>query len=271
MNDGREAEVVDMDSNKGKTVRTALVTGGSRGIGRGIAFALAARGYDLAISHWQDGDNARAVSERIGREFGRRCEVFEGNLEEEAEPGRLAKRAIGALERLEVLVNNAGITLFAPIGKVDLMHIDRLYRIDFRAPVLLMQAVCTHMIEQGIRGRIVNIVSTRAERSYAGDAVYGGMKAALARARSHLPGRGRARHPGQRRRAGRDQGGGPGGGACEHMGQPGRAAAAVRHGGRHRPSGGLARLGRGFVHHGDDSADRRRLDRAGNAALSRLT
>lgn len=162
--------------------KTALVTGGSRGIGRGIAFVLAERGFDLVISHWQDEVNAKETSELIRHTFGRSCEVFEGNLAEENEPVKLAEQAIHVMGRIDVLVNNAGITLFKAIDKIDILHTNRLLHLNFRAPVLLMQAISQHMIEQGIQGNIVNITSTRAERAYAQDAVYGGVKAALARA-----------------------------------------------------------------------------------------
>lgn len=169
-------------TQEGSEQLKALVTGGSRGIGRGIAFALAERGYDLVISHWNDGEVAQMTAQRIRSVFGRSCDVFEGNLEEENEPLQLAEKAIHALGRIDVLVNNAGITLFKGIDQIDILHTNRLLHLNFRAPLLLMQAIGSHMKEQGIQGNIVNITSTRAERAYAKDAVYGGVKAALARA-----------------------------------------------------------------------------------------
>ncbi|MGG1517014.1 SDR family oxidoreductase [Paenibacillus oryzisoli] len=170
----------------GEMVKTALVTGGSRGIGRGIALILAECGYDLAISHWNDEENAKVTAAMIQRSFGRRCEVFEGNLEAEKEPGRLAEDVIRAFGRIDVLVNNAGITIFGSIEHIDIAQTNRLLHLDFRAPLLLMQAFSKHMIEQGVRGSIVNITSVRAERAYPGDAIYGGVKAALARATASI-------------------------------------------------------------------------------------
>lgn len=95
--------------------RTALVTGGSRGIGRGIALALAQRGYDVAIGHWNDRDRARQIAETMRGTYGCRCEVFETNLAEESEAERLAEDVLSAFSRVEALVNNAGITRFQPI------------------------------------------------------------------------------------------------------------------------------------------------------------
>ncbi|MDQ0915027.1 SDR family NAD(P)-dependent oxidoreductase [Paenibacillus sp. V4I5] len=161
--------------------KTALVTGGSRGIGRGIALAMAARGYDIAICHWKDADNAHLTAREIENQLNRQCVVFEGNLEEEEEPLKLAKEAIRTLGHLDVLVNNAGVTIFQNAANMELEKINRLLHLDLRAPLLLMQLVSSHMIEHGVRGSILNITSTRGERAYPGDAVYGGVKAALTR------------------------------------------------------------------------------------------
>jgi glucose 1-dehydrogenase len=167
---------------KEKLRKTALVTGGSRGIGRGIAMALAEDGFDLAISHWNDHDNAQQATTIIQEQFGCRCYVFDGNLEQPAVPFQLAEAAIEALGSVDVLVNNAGVTLFQEFVSMGVQDIDRLFALDFRAPLLLMQTIGKHMMECSIPGSIVNITSIRAERAYPKDGVYGGIKAALARA-----------------------------------------------------------------------------------------
>jgi glucose 1-dehydrogenase len=162
--------------------KKALVTGGSRGIGRGIAYALAAEGYDLAISHWNDHMHAHQAQEHIASTYGRGCSVFHGNLEEEAEPALLVDEAVKALGRIDLLVNNAGITIFNDILEMDIEHMNRLLHLNLRAPLLMMRYVGLHMAETGNKGNIINITSTRAERAYPSDAVYGGVKAALTRA-----------------------------------------------------------------------------------------
>jgi glucose 1-dehydrogenase len=162
--------------------KTALITGGSRGIGRGIAYAMASEGYDVAISHYNDHDNAAEVHRTIITKYHRKCIVIEGDLRQESEPARLTDETLRHFQQIDVLVNNAGVTIFRDMVEMELEQMNTLIQLDFRAPLLLMQNVGRHMIEQGVKGSIINITSTRAERAYPGDAVYGGMKAGLARA-----------------------------------------------------------------------------------------
>ncbi|MFC5648802.1 SDR family NAD(P)-dependent oxidoreductase [Paenibacillus solisilvae] len=162
--------------------RTALVTGASTGIGRGIALALASRGYDLAIGHYDEPAEAGEVAERIKLDYGRACHVFQGDLAEPHMPGKLAAFAVEALGDVDVLVNNAGLVRFKAITELDAAEMDRVYSINFRAPMLTMQAISKHMVERRLKGAIINITSSRAERAYPSDAVYGGLKAALMRA-----------------------------------------------------------------------------------------
>lgn len=162
--------------------RTALVTGGSRGIGRGIALELARDGCDLCISHWRDEENARELAERIGKEWGRKCELVDVDLREAGAPEQLVGEALSRLGHIDAAINNAGVTIFGSVREMDPAHMETLYRLNFLAPLLVVRAASRHMIERGIEGNIVNIASTRAERAYPDDAVYGGLKAALKRA-----------------------------------------------------------------------------------------
>ncbi|MBB6670979.1 SDR family NAD(P)-dependent oxidoreductase [Cohnella nanjingensis] len=162
--------------------RTALVTGGSRGIGRGIAMAFAEAGYDVTIGHWQDDGQAAATAAVIRDRWGRDCHVVPGDLSDAATATATAAEAIGRMGQIDVLVNNAGICLFDGIAEQSPDALDLLLMLNFRAPLLLMKEVSRHMIAAGIRGSLLNITSSRAERAYRGDAVYGGLKAGLKRA-----------------------------------------------------------------------------------------
>jgi glucose 1-dehydrogenase len=161
--------------------KTAIVTGASRGIGRGIALALAERGYDLFITHLNEKAEAEAVARTITDVHGRRCEVMQGDLSLEPIPQETVERAVQAYGHVDALVNNAGVTLLEKITELNVEKMNYLMQLNYRAPMLMIRHAARHMIEQGIKGGIVSITSSRAERAYPLDSVYGGMKAALVR------------------------------------------------------------------------------------------
>ncbi|HEU5138353.1 MAG TPA: SDR family NAD(P)-dependent oxidoreductase [Bacillales bacterium] len=162
--------------------KTALITGSSRGIGKGIALAMAANGYNIGLCHWNDHENAEQVARVIREKYSRKCTVFHMNLEEEKTPVKLVEDAVRALGDIHTVVNNAGVTVFSELMNMKTEEINQLADLDFRAPILIMKAAGKHMMERKIKGNMINITSTRGERAYLGDAVYGGVKAALTRA-----------------------------------------------------------------------------------------
>lgn len=170
------------DGMKQGNAQFAVVTGGSRGIGRGIAHALAEAGYELTIVHYQDGDNAERTVAELREQWGVSCGVIEADLREPDAAEAVAREAIRQTGRVDVLVNNAGITHFGSILELSAANIDNMWALNLRTPLLLMREISQHMIGAGIRGRILNITSLRATRAYPRDSAYGGLKAALERA-----------------------------------------------------------------------------------------
>ncbi len=161
--------------------RVALVTGGSRGIGKGIALVLADAGYDIAITYTSKQELAVEVAEQI-RQKGRRAAVIQGELTDEKIPRQIVDTCVQEMGRIDVLANNAGRTMFGNILKIELATIDHLIDLNFKGCVLMLQAAAQYMVKAGIRGNIVNITSTRGQRAYPNDGVYGGLKAGLSRA-----------------------------------------------------------------------------------------
>ncbi|MHB9031943.1 MAG: SDR family NAD(P)-dependent oxidoreductase [Anaerolineae bacterium] len=166
----------------GSNDKKALVTGASRGIGRGIAMALAAEGYDLAISYADEKQKADEAAARIRDEYGRSCYVFQARLEEEGASAELVRQAIGALGGLDLLVSNAGVSLMGRIQDMPLERIDKLIRLNFRNYLLLAQAAARYMVDNQVAGNLIFITSSRGQRAYPGDAVYGAIKAGINRA-----------------------------------------------------------------------------------------
>jgi glucose 1-dehydrogenase len=164
------------------TSKKALVTGASRGIGKGIALVLAEQGYDLAITYRSGKEEAEEVAHIIEKEHGRKCFTLYAELSDEETAKDLVGKAVEALGSLDLLVNNAGLTIRSKLAEMDVEDINYLLNLNFRTPILTMRAAARYMMDHKIQGNMINIASTRGLRAYPDDAIYGGTKAALIRA-----------------------------------------------------------------------------------------
>lgn len=158
------------------TGRSALVTGGSRGIGAAIADRLAERGADVAITYARSKERARDVTDRIGA-HGRRGMAIEADSAAVDDIGAAVEQVGAQFGKLDILVNNAGVFPYGPIEEVSVEEIDRTLAIHARAVFLASQAAVRHMPDGG---RIISIGSNLAERvPFAGVTLYSMSKAAL--------------------------------------------------------------------------------------------
>ncbi|TPX00636.1 SDR family NAD(P)-dependent oxidoreductase, partial [Schumannella luteola] len=135
---------------------TALVTGGTAGIGAAFARALAARGYDLVLV-------ARTASrlEEFGAELrsdGREVEVIVADLGAAADIDRVAARLADTARPVDLLVNNAGYGMKSRLADPDLAEAADAFEVMMRAPLVLSAAVVPGMRERG-NGAIVNVAS----------------------------------------------------------------------------------------------------------------
>ncbi len=162
--------------------RKAIVTGGSKGIGSGIVRKLAASGYDVAFSYGRHAEDAVALRDRVTEEFGVQCACFPAALETPGNGKRFFEAAVDFLGGLDLLVNNAGVTILQSILDMPEESIDYLINLDFRNYIVLMQQAILYMAKHGVKGSVINITSSRGQRAYPGDAIYGGLKAGLNRA-----------------------------------------------------------------------------------------
>jgi short-subunit dehydrogenase len=165
---------------------SALVTGASRGIGRGIAVELARAGYRVAINY---AGNLEAANEALGlvRAAGGDGFIVQGDVAVAADRDRLVAETLAHFGRIDLLVNNAGV---GPKVRADLLDsgeesFDRLFSINLKGPFFLTQQVARKMIEQapdarGFRGRIVNITSISAYTASINRGDYCMVKAGLA-------------------------------------------------------------------------------------------
>jgi 3-oxoacyl-[acyl-carrier protein] reductase len=140
--------------------KVALITGGSRGIGAGIAKRLAADGAVVAITYTKGADTASAVVKEIERNGGKAVAIQADAADVEAVRGAVEK-TVAALGRLDVLVNNAGIANPKRFEETTLEEMDRLIDINFRGTMVTTQAALKHMNNGG---RIITIGSCVGER-----------------------------------------------------------------------------------------------------------
>ncbi len=146
--------------------RTALVTGGGRGIGRHVALGLAEAGADVLVA-----SRKREACEATAKEIearGRRSRALELDLRRPESIEGLVQGALAETERLDVLVNNAGFAWGEPVLEHSLEGWDRVFDVNVRGLFLLTQRVAAHMKERG-GGSIVNVSSISGMRG-AGDA-----------------------------------------------------------------------------------------------------
>ncbi|MDP8244200.1 MAG: 3-ketoacyl-ACP reductase [Candidatus Hinthialibacter antarcticus] len=150
------------------TSMCALVTGASRGIGRGIACQLAQAGYDVMVNYAGNQAAAKETQEKI-QQLGRRAEIIQANVANEADGRRMVDETIKAFGRFDLLVNNAGV---APKVRADLLDMSQdsyeyVMDTNLKGPFFLTQYAANKMIElrgQGAQqqARIVFVTSISA-------------------------------------------------------------------------------------------------------------
>src|SRR4051812_3196027 len=111
--------------------KRALVTGASRGIGAAIALALADKGADVAITYERSADRAAEIVLAI-QQKGRKAVAIQADSSDPAAVSRSVEEAVGALEGLDILVNNAAIALYSTIAEMSVADIDALLAVNVR-------------------------------------------------------------------------------------------------------------------------------------------
>jgi NAD(P)-dependent dehydrogenase (short-subunit alcohol dehydrogenase family) len=155
---------------------TALITGGTSGIGRATAIALARLGAHIAVSG-RDGERGNRVVREIA-DAGGQAVFIPADLRSEADARALADRALERLGHVDVLVNNAGVFPFGPTEKMTEEDFDSVFSLNVKVPYFLVARLAPQMAERG-HGAIINVSTMVAEFGAAGMSLYGASKAAL--------------------------------------------------------------------------------------------
>lgn len=149
------------------SARVALVTGGARGIGRGIALRLAADGLDVAVNDiGANSDQLDGVAEEI-RAAGRRTATIIADVSQPDEVERMVASVADELGRLDVMVANAGIAQVKPLLEVTPEDFDGLMAVNLRGVFLCYKAAAQQMIRQGGGGKIIGAASIAAHKGFA--------------------------------------------------------------------------------------------------------
>ena len=157
--------------------RVALVTGGSRGIGRAICEALADAGAAVAINYQGSERAAREVAREIA-EAGGIAEIFQADVSEREAVQRMKKQVLARFGRVDLLVNNAGITRDRTFVRMDEEAWAAVLSVNLNGAFYCTKAFLDGMLERGY-GRIVHISSIVGQMGNFGQANYAAAKAAL--------------------------------------------------------------------------------------------
>jgi acetoacetyl-CoA reductase len=167
--------VADVTDNGGLAGHVALVTGGVRGIGLGISERLVDAGVRVAAGYSRPSEASESFVERHGAAG---ATIHQGNIGRNEDCERVVGEVIAKHGRLDVLVNNAGVTMDRTVRRMSPEEWDHVLQVNLHGTFYMCRAVLPHMVEHGY-GRIVNISSVIGEIGAIGQANYAASKAGL--------------------------------------------------------------------------------------------
>lgn len=164
--------------------KTAFVTGGGTGIGKGIAIWLAKCGYDVAISYYGSAEGAADTVKSI-ESMGRKAVAIKANVGDVSAIREMFQGYREHFNTLDLFVNNAGITKKAPFLETGEELFDQICSVDYKGAFFCVQEAAKMMVEQEVKGSIVLISSNNASAHFADVSVYGSVKAAAEKMAEH--------------------------------------------------------------------------------------
>jgi len=154
--------------------KTAVVTGGARGIGRAIVARFVAEGVRVAIA-----DLANPSEDEIATQYGDKAVGVELDVTSRGSIDRMVAAVASRWGGIDILVNNAAIFDMAPIIEVTEASYDKVFAINVKGMFFTLQAVAQHMIARGAGGKIINMASQAGRRGEALVSIYCASKAAV--------------------------------------------------------------------------------------------
>jgi 3-oxoacyl-[acyl-carrier protein] reductase len=155
--------------------KVALISGGSRGIGRAIAERLGRNGADVALTYAGNQDKAEAVAATI-RAGGVRALALQSDLSQVAQTRILFAEVLEHFGRLDIVVNNVGVSMFKLTTEIEEDDYDRVMGTNARGTFFALQEAARHVADGG---RIINLASGATRQALPGAGVYAASKAAV--------------------------------------------------------------------------------------------
>ena len=165
--------------------KVAFVTGGASGIGKIIALTFAQNGYDVAFSYLGSENTAKEVKSQIEKE-NRKAFAIKADLSKYSDIIKMFSEFKKHFNRLDVFINNAGITEKSAFLETTEEQFDKMCDVDFKGAYFCTQNAAKIMIDNNIEGSIIMISSNNAYAHFADVSVYGSVKAAMTKMAEHI-------------------------------------------------------------------------------------
>lgn len=160
--------------------KTALITGGAKGIGRQISISMAKAGYNIAVNYRSGEKEAREVCE-TAREFGVKALAVYADMGVLDDVRKMYETVFETFGVVDVLVNNAGISSEVYFLEATEEMFDHMTAVDWKGVFFSSQIAAKRMVEKNVRGVIINIASNQVDGCWPRAAIYGPTKAAVAK------------------------------------------------------------------------------------------
>lgn len=163
---------IDLSSKK------ALVTGGSRGIGKAISFRLAEAGCDVAVNYLKDSKSAEKITQGIKRDTGKKAISIKTDIREYEEVKNMVSQVIEEFGTIDILVNNSGVTSVTNIKDLDIRQWERVIGTNLSGAFYASKC-CLKFMKKKRYGKIINVSSVAALTGRGGGAHYASSKGGM--------------------------------------------------------------------------------------------
>lgn len=151
--------------------KTVIVTGAGNGIGQGVALAYKREGANVVVADWDDSNFAALEAKGL--------DCLQINVQEEADIQRLLEQTIEKYGQVDILINNAGVSVFKPLFELTLDEWDRVINTNVRSVFLATKEAAKYMKNNETGGAVVNMASTRSMMSEVNSEAYAASKGGI--------------------------------------------------------------------------------------------